>query len=64
MEINKTFTEEGYSSTIRDTTDDGVFDVTFSNGAGEIVTMLLTQSEWDAISNFVYQSMDFIAKHK
>lgn len=63
MEINKTFTEEGYSSTIRNT-DDGVFDVTFSNGAGEVMTMLLTQSEWDEIANFVYQSMDFIAKHK
>lgn len=63
MEINKLFTEEGYNTTIRDT-DDGVFDVTFSNGAGEVMTMLLTQSEWEEISNFVSLSMDFISKNK
>lgn len=63
MEISKTFTEECYTSSIRDI-DDITFDITLSNGAGEIMTMLLTKSEWDEISNFITHSMDFISKNK
>lgn len=63
MEINKLFTEEGYSVTISDA-DADVFDVTFSNGAGQEITMLLTQTEWNKIADFVHLSMDFITKNK
>lgn len=63
MEINKTFTEECYTSSIKDI-DDSIFDVTLSDGAGKTITLLLTKSEWEEISNFVYRSMDYISFNK